>query len=166
MEHAALAQPGQALLGQDQQLQEHAGAGERRDQRTLLYFALLRWLLQAPAEGRPQDRPAVCTCPTLPPSLGFSMQAADSDQKVISKLMENDTTFMALTPEAAASQMPRLQAPLVTVSAEDPAVVVANLRRCEPRAHLSNPTRGQPPRKTPCGATTSMPDSGPHPCMH
>lgn len=56
-------------------------------------------------------------------------QAADSDQKVIQKLMDNDAAFAALLPENAAVQMPRLQAPLVNVSSDDPAVVVASLRR-------------------------------------
>jgi hypothetical protein len=56
-------------------------------------------------------------------------QAADSDQKVIQKLMDNDAAFAALLPENAAAQMPRLQAPLVNVSSDDPAVVVASLRR-------------------------------------
>lgn len=55
-------------------------------------------------------------------------QAADSDAKVIQKLQANEAAFNHLTPESAAGQMPRLQAPLVPLG-EDPAVVVASLRR-------------------------------------
>jgi hypothetical protein len=41
------------------------------------------------------------------------VQAGDSDSRVIARLNENEGAFAALTPEAAAAQMPRLSAPLV-----------------------------------------------------
>eukprot|EP00879_Flechtneria_rotunda_P013649 GHRR01014259.1.p1 GENE.GHRR01014259.1~~GHRR01014259.1.p1 ORF type:complete len:727 (+),score=319.48 GHRR01014259.1:344-2524(+) len=56
-------------------------------------------------------------------------QAAESDSKVIQRMNENEAAFAALTPDAAASQLPRLQAPLVSTGPADPAVVVASLRR-------------------------------------
>jgi len=40
-------------------------------------------------------------------------QAGDSDLKVIARLNDNESSFNALTPGAAAAQMPRLQAPMV-----------------------------------------------------
>ncbi|GBF91561.1 hypothetical protein Rsub_04301 [Raphidocelis subcapitata] len=57
------------------------------------------------------------------------VQAGESDARVIARLNENEGAFAALTPEAAASQMPRLSAPLVPLGPEDPAVVAATLRR-------------------------------------
>jgi hypothetical protein len=70
-------------------------------------------------------------------------QAADSDGKVIQKLRDNTAAFAALNPEAAASQMPRLQAPLVPMG-EDPALVVARLRRnMEALNALSNERAGK-----------------------
>jgi hypothetical protein len=41
------------------------------------------------------------------------VQAGESDAKVIRRLQDNEAAFHALTPEAAAAQMPRLSAPLV-----------------------------------------------------
>ncbi|EFJ43641.1 programmed cell death protein 6 interacting protein X [Volvox carteri f. nagariensis] len=56
-------------------------------------------------------------------------KAGDSDQGVLRRLTEHETSFASLNVEAAAAQMPRLQAPLVVTGPEDPAVVVATLRR-------------------------------------
>lgn len=56
-------------------------------------------------------------------------QAGDSDGKVIERLNDNEGAFARLTPDAVASQLPRLQAPLVAVGPADPAVVVASMRR-------------------------------------
>ena len=56
-------------------------------------------------------------------------QAGESDAKVIARLNENESAFAALTPAAAAAQLPRLSAPLVAVGPDDPAVAAAALRR-------------------------------------
>lgn len=56
-------------------------------------------------------------------------QAGESDGKVIQRLNDNEGAFARLTPDAVASQLPRLQAPLVAVGPADPAVVVASMRR-------------------------------------
>ncbi|GIM12801.1 hypothetical protein Vretimale_16038 [Volvox reticuliferus] len=56
-------------------------------------------------------------------------KAGDSDQGVLRRLAENETAFTSLTVEAATAQMPRLQAPMIVTGPEDPAVVVATLRR-------------------------------------
>ncbi|GLC38437.1 hypothetical protein PLESTB_001578000 [Pleodorina starrii] len=56
-------------------------------------------------------------------------KAGDSDQGVLRRLAERETAFGELRVEAAATQMPRLQAPLVVTGPEDPAAVVATLRR-------------------------------------
>jgi hypothetical protein len=67
--------------------------------------------------------------PLLPPRHRNTLQqAGDSDQRVIQQLQDNRPAFEALTVEAAAGSMPRLQAPLVPLG-EDPATVVARLRR-------------------------------------
>ncbi len=109
----------------------HAAAGSPADERCAPPT-------HPPAHPTPTSRPAPSNRrpnhPARPP-----LQAADSDQKVITKLMDSDAAFSALTPEAAAAQMPRLQAPLVNVAAEDPAVVVANLRRCGPARPPARP---------------------------
>ncbi|GBF94332.1 hypothetical protein Rsub_06954 [Raphidocelis subcapitata] len=55
--------------------------------------------------------------------------AGESDAKLIARLGEHEPAFAALTPEAAAASMPRLQAPMVSVGPEDPAAVAAALRR-------------------------------------
>eukprot|EP00208_Stichococcus_sp_RCC1054_P002835 CAMPEP_0206140322 /NCGR_PEP_ID=MMETSP1473-20131121/9097_1 /ASSEMBLY_ACC=CAM_ASM_001109 /TAXON_ID=1461547 /ORGANISM="Stichococcus sp, Strain RCC1054" /LENGTH=740 /DNA_ID=CAMNT_0053534441 /DNA_START=308 /DNA_END=2527 /DNA_ORIENTATION=- len=55
--------------------------------------------------------------------------AADSDARLEQKLAANTPAFAALTVDAAAVQMPRLQAPMVAVAEGDPAVVVATLRQ-------------------------------------
>eukprot|EP00878_Enallax_costatus_P005711 GHUV01005989.1.p1 GENE.GHUV01005989.1~~GHUV01005989.1.p1 ORF type:complete len:726 (+),score=266.47 GHUV01005989.1:1137-3314(+) len=70
-------------------------------------------------------------------------QAGESDAKVIQRLNDNEAAFAALTPDAAASQLPRLQAPLLSTGPADPAVVVANLRRnMEALNQLSNERAG------------------------
>ncbi|GLI70883.1 hypothetical protein VaNZ11_015904 [Volvox africanus] len=56
-------------------------------------------------------------------------KAGDSDQGVLRRLAEHEIAFTSLTVEAATVQMPRLQAPMIVTSPEDPAVVVATLRR-------------------------------------
>ncbi|WIA15140.1 hypothetical protein OEZ85_001828 [Tetradesmus obliquus] len=69
-------------------------------------------------------------------------QAGESDGKVIQRLRDHEALFAALTPDAAANQLPRLQAPLVSTGA-DPAVVVASLRRnMEGLSQLSNDRAG------------------------
>ncbi|KAI8477285.1 MAG: programmed cell death protein 6 interacting protein X [Monoraphidium minutum] len=57
------------------------------------------------------------------------VQAGESDGKVIQRLTDSEAAFAALTPEAAAAKMPRLQAPLMPLGPEDPAMVAARLRR-------------------------------------
>ncbi|KAG2490070.1 hypothetical protein HYH03_011535 [Edaphochlamys debaryana] len=56
-------------------------------------------------------------------------KAGDSDQGVLKRLADSEGGFGGLGVEAAAAQMPRLQAPMVVTGPEDPAVVVATLRR-------------------------------------
>eukprot|EP00198_Chlamydomonas_reinhardtii_P012800 XP_001702137.1 programmed cell death protein 6-interacting protein [Chlamydomonas reinhardtii] len=56
-------------------------------------------------------------------------KAGDSDQGVLKRLADNEAAFAALGVEAAAAQMPRLQAPMVSTGPEDPVAVVAGLRR-------------------------------------
>ncbi|KAG2435427.1 hypothetical protein HYH02_011927 [Chlamydomonas schloesseri] len=56
-------------------------------------------------------------------------KAGDSDQGVLKRLADNEPAYAALSVESAAAQMPRLQAPMVTTGPEDPAAVVAGLRR-------------------------------------
>lgn len=55
--------------------------------------------------------------------------AGDSDARLEQRLMQNNAAFSALSIDAAVSQMPRLQAPMVSVGDEEPAMVVANLRK-------------------------------------
>eukprot|EP00775_Hariotina_reticulata_P008073 gene8073-8268_t len=70
-------------------------------------------------------------------------QAGDSDAKVIARLNDKEAAFAALTPDTVASQLPRLQAPLVSTGPADPAVVVASLRRnMEALSQLSNERAG------------------------
>ncbi|KAF8060549.1 BRO1 [Scenedesmus sp. PABB004] len=70
-------------------------------------------------------------------------QAGESDGKVIQRLNANEAAFAALTPDAAAAQLPRLQAPMVVTGPADPAVVVASLRRnMEALNQLSNERAG------------------------
>jgi programmed cell death 6-interacting protein len=59
----------------------------------------------------------------------MSLQASESDKSIVQRLQECDSTLEGLSIDTAAGAMPRLQAPLVNMSGEDPAVVVANLRR-------------------------------------
>eukprot|EP00200_Dunaliella_tertiolecta_P017215 CAMPEP_0202411634 /NCGR_PEP_ID=MMETSP1128-20130828/22377_1 /ASSEMBLY_ACC=CAM_ASM_000463 /TAXON_ID=3047 /ORGANISM="Dunaliella tertiolecta, Strain CCMP1320" /LENGTH=780 /DNA_ID=CAMNT_0049017371 /DNA_START=116 /DNA_END=2454 /DNA_ORIENTATION=- len=56
-------------------------------------------------------------------------QAAASDEGVMDQLAQHQEGFAALAVDAAALKLPRLQAPMVTTGDEDPAVVVASLRR-------------------------------------
>ena len=44
------------------------------------------------------------------------------------KLSTHEATFANLTPEAVATQLPQLQAPMVNIGAADPATIAANLR--------------------------------------
>ncbi|MEW5310155.1 MAG: hypothetical protein WDW38_001981 [Sanguina aurantia] len=56
-------------------------------------------------------------------------KAYDSDVGVIKRLADDEAAFAGLSITACAKQMPRLQAPMVATGPEDPAMVVANLRR-------------------------------------
>ncbi|GFR44800.1 hypothetical protein Agub_g6135, partial [Astrephomene gubernaculifera] len=70
-------------------------------------------------------------------------KAGDSDQGVLQRLAAQEGAFGALTAEAAAAQMPRLQAPLLVTGPEDPAAVVAGLRRSlEALQNLANERGG------------------------
>lgn len=62
------------------------------------------------------------------------MQAGESDAKVMKRLADSEAAFNALTPQAAASQMPRLSAPLVSRRPADGAV-------CTPRGRRAAPAR-------------------------
>lgn len=55
--------------------------------------------------------------------------AGDSDARLEQRLMKDNAAFAALSIDAAVAQMPRLQAPMVSVGDEEPAMVVANLRK-------------------------------------
>ncbi|KAF5836068.1 ALIX V-shaped domain binding to HIV-domain-containing protein [Dunaliella salina] len=56
-------------------------------------------------------------------------QAAASDEGVMDQLAQHQEGFACLAVDAAALKLPRLQAPMVTTGDEDPAIVVASLRR-------------------------------------
>lgn len=56
-------------------------------------------------------------------------KAGESDASVMKRLQDHEAAFADLTVDAAITKMPRLQAPMVSVGPEDPAVVVATLRR-------------------------------------
>lgn len=55
--------------------------------------------------------------------------AGDSDARLEQRLMQNNAAFSALSIDAAVAHMPRLQAPMVSVGDEEPAMVVTNLRK-------------------------------------
>ncbi|KAJ9513660.1 hypothetical protein QJQ45_015416, partial [Haematococcus lacustris] len=56
-------------------------------------------------------------------------KAGDSDQGVMKRMADHDQGFKRLAIDAAALSMPRLQAPIVAMGPEDPAQVVAALRK-------------------------------------
>lgn len=60
---------------------------------------------------------------------GNLMQAGESDQRLQEKLAAEAAAFAALDPEAAATQMPKMQAPMLSVDNMEPAAAVATLRR-------------------------------------
>lgn len=60
---------------------------------------------------------------------GNLMQAGESDRKLETKLAAEAASFAALDPEAAATQMPRMQAPMLSVDNMEPAAAVATLRQ-------------------------------------
>ncbi|KAL4420092.1 hypothetical protein ABPG77_000573 [Micractinium sp. CCAP 211/92] len=60
---------------------------------------------------------------------GNLMQAGESDRKLETKLAAEAAAFAALDPEAAATQMPRMQAPMLSVDNMEPAAAVATLRQ-------------------------------------
>ncbi|KAI7841696.1 hypothetical protein COHA_004563 [Chlorella ohadii] len=60
---------------------------------------------------------------------GNLMQAGDSDKRLQEKLAAEAAAFAALDPEAAATQMPKMQAPMLSVDNMEPAAAVATLRR-------------------------------------
>jgi hypothetical protein len=69
-------------------------------------------------------------------------QAGDSDGKVIQRLNDNESAFAALTPDAAAAQMPRLSAPLVGAGARAGGVSAQGVVRLRAGRPLSAPTDG------------------------
>ncbi|GAB4820758.1 hypothetical protein N2152v2_007804 [Parachlorella kessleri] len=65
--------------------------------------------------------------------------AGDSDTRLEQRLAAESAAFAALDPEAAAAQMPRLQAPMLSVDNMEPATIVATLRQAlESLATLSS----------------------------
>eukprot|EP00884_Botryococcus_braunii_P008240 jgi/Botrbrau1/17417/Bobra.0054s0013.1 len=56
-------------------------------------------------------------------------EAAGSDARLFQRLEQNQAAFGALGIDAAISQMPRLQAPMVNVGSVEPATVVGTLRQ-------------------------------------
>ncbi|KAL6757097.1 BRO1-like domain-containing protein [Haematococcus lacustris] len=56
-------------------------------------------------------------------------KAGDSDQGVMKRMADHEHGFKRLAIDAAALSMPRLQAPIVAMGPEDPAQVVAALRK-------------------------------------
>ncbi|KAL4858651.1 Vacuolar-sorting protein [Chlorella vulgaris] len=57
------------------------------------------------------------------------MQAGESDKQLEMKLVSEAAAFAALDPEAAATQMPKMQAPMLSVENMEPATAVATLRQ-------------------------------------
>ncbi|EFN58134.1 hypothetical protein CHLNCDRAFT_141882 [Chlorella variabilis] len=60
---------------------------------------------------------------------GNLMQAGESDKRLEGKLAAEAAAFAALDPEAAATQMPKMQAPMLSVDNMEPAAAVATLRQ-------------------------------------
>eukprot|EP00891_Asterochloris_glomerata_P000589 jgi/Astpho2/589/e_gw1.00013.8.1_t len=55
--------------------------------------------------------------------------AGQSDARLAQRLEENNSAFAGLSIDTAVSQMPRLQAPMVSTTDQEPAMIVTTLRR-------------------------------------